>query len=63
MRSAAAPVSVSTMMSTPSLLASPFVSSLKSIAILETDDSVLSSTDTVRFLPCVFQYWMKENCE
>jgi len=50
-------------MSTPSLLASPLVSSLKSTAILETEDSVLSSADTVRFLPCVFQYWMKENCE
>ena len=50
-------------MSTPSLLASPLVSSLKSTAILETEDSVLSSADTVRFLPCVFQYWMKANCE
>ena len=63
MRSAAAPDSVRTMMSTPSLLASPLVSSLKSTAILETEDSVLSSADTVRFLPCVFQYWMKANCE
>ena len=58
-RSAAAPESVSTKRSTPSLLPSPFVSSLKSTAILETVERMASLAETVRLRPCVFQYWMK----
>jgi len=50
---------VSTKRSTPSLLPSPFVSSLKSTAILETVERMASLAETVRLRPCVFQYWMK----